>query len=174
MKQIMSLKAFNSGQITKASQDGSWEFISLLTGISAAGVVLPPALIYQSETGDLQDTWLEDWVPEQEAFFSSSANGWSLNVFRLEWLHKIFERYTAPIAGNRRCLLLVDGHNSHVNMAFVEACNKLRILLLILPPHSTHRLQPLDIGLFSPLSTSYSKNLNTLMQTSFSLIGMSK
>ena len=140
----------------------------------AAGVVLPPALIYQSETGDLQDTWLKDWMPEQEAFFSSSANGWSSDAFRLEWLHKIFECYTAPIAGNRRRLLLIDGHNSHVNMAFVEAYDKLRILLLILPPHSMHCLQPLDVGLFSPLSTSYSKNLNTLMQTSFSLIGMSK
>ena len=113
-------------------------------------------------------------MPEQEAFFSSSANGWSLDVFRLEWLYKIFECYTVPIAGNRRRLLLINGHNSHVNMAFVEACDKLCILLLILPPHSTHRLQPLNVSLFSPLSTSYSKNLNTLMQTSFSLVGMSK
>ena len=113
-------------------------------------------------------------MPEQKAFFSSSANGWSSDMFRLKWLHKIFEHYTAPIAGNRRHLLLVNDYNSHVNMAFVEACNKLRILLLILPPHLMHHLQPLDVGLFSPLSTSYSKNLNTLMQTSFSLIDMSK
>ena len=113
-------------------------------------------------------------MPEQKAFFSSSANGWSSDAFRLEWLHKIFEHYTAPIVGNRRCLLLINDHNSHVNMAFVEACDKLRILLLILPPYSTHHLQPLDVSLFSPLSTSYSKNLNTLMQTSFGLVGMSK
>ncbi len=59
-------------------------------------------------------------------------------------------------------------------MRFVEACDQLRILLLILPPHSTHWLQPLDVGLFSPLSTSYSKQLNQLVSNSFGLIGMSK
>ena len=59
-------------------------------------------------------------------------------------------------------------------MQFIEACDQLRILLLILPPHSTHQLQPLDVGLFSSLSMSYSKQLNQLVSNSFGLIGMSK
>ena len=82
-KRVVSIEALQSGWIVKVSQDGSCEFISLLAAISAARVALPPALIYQSKMGDLQDSWLEDWVPEQEAFFSSSANGWSSDTFRL-------------------------------------------------------------------------------------------
>ena len=120
------------------------------------------------------DTWVEDWDPDQQAFFGSSANGWSSNAFGLAWLRNVFERVTAPIAGNKRRLLLVDGHNSHVNLQFVEECDRLRIILIILPPHSTHRLQPLDVGLFGPLSTKYTNELNMLMFNSLGLVNMSK
>jgi len=33
-------------------------------------------------------------------------------------------------------------------------------LVAVYPPHSTHRLQPLDISLFAPLATRYSQELN--------------
>ena len=87
---------------------------------------------------------------------------------------EIFDRYTRKKAGNRRRLLIVDGHSSHVNMRFIEKCDKLRILLLILPPHSTHRLQPLDVSLFAPLSSFYSTAANTLLTDSLGLINLSK
>jgi hypothetical protein len=54
----MSKKAYKSGRITGASQDGNREFISLLACILAIGVALPPALLYKGELGDLQDGWL--------------------------------------------------------------------------------------------------------------------
>ena len=90
------------------------------------------------------------------------------------WLDKVFQRYTVKKTNNRRRLLIVDGHSSHVNMQFIDRCDALRILLLILPPHSTHRLQPLDVGLFSPLSNYYTQGLNELMFNSLNMVGMSK
>jgi DDE superfamily endonuclease len=45
-------------------------------------------------------------------------------------------------------------------MAFLSLVDSLRILILILPPYSTHRLQPLNVGLFSPLSKAYTKRLD--------------
>ncbi len=71
-------------------------------------------------------------------------------------IEKIFDRHTEQKAGKLHRLLLVDGHSSHVNLRFVNYCDKHRILLVILPPHSTHRLQPLDVGIFSP---AYSKDI---------------
>jgi len=170
----MSREAFESGRITRASQDGNREFISLLVCISAAGIALPPALIYKGETS-LHDTWLEDWVPKDEAYFAVSPNGWSSNALGLHWLQTVFDRSTRQQAGLRgRRLLIVDGHSSHVNLRFIETCDRLRILLLIMPPHSTHRLQPLDVSLFSPLSTYYSQNLNSQMAKSLGMVSMSK
>ena len=59
-------------------------------------------------------------------------------------------------------------------MAFVDWANRHGIILLILPPHITHRLQPLDVGLFQPLSTAYSWELNTFMNQSGGHVSMSK
>ena len=173
-QRIMSLEAYLSGRIRYASEDGSREFVSLLACIGATGKVLPPALIYRGDSGSLQDTWLEDWIPEQEAFFATSSNGWSSDSFGRNWLQKIFNRYTTPKSSRARRLLIVDGHSSHVNMEFILLCDLLRILLLILPPHSTHRLQPLDVSLFSPLATYYTQGLTQLMFTSLGTVRMSK
>ena len=169
----MSRDALEQGRITHTSQDGNREFISLLACICADGTALPPALIYKGNEG-LQDTWLEDFGIKNEAHFASSANGWSCDNLGLFWLEHIFHRYTSKKAGNRRRLLIVDGHSSHVNMKFINLADELRIIILILPPHSTHRLQPLDVSLFAPLATFYTNGLNTLMFNSLGMVSMSK
>ena len=169
----MTRAALESGRIRNPAQDGSREFISLLACISVTGGVLPPALIYKGESS-LQDTWLEDWVPENTAHFTVSSNGWSSNELGLHWLQSIFQRYTKDIAGRGRRLLIVDGHSSHVNLQFIELCDQLRVLLLVLPPHATHRLQPLDVSLFAPLARYYTNGLNSLMANSLGLVSISK
>ena len=170
----MSLDALKSGRIQYASEDGSREFISLLAYISVDSTALPPSLVYKGDSGSLQDTWLEDWVPTDKAHFAVSSNGWSCNALGLNWLQTVFDRYIRQKAGNLRRMMLVDGHSSHVNMAFINACDRLRILLMILPPHSTQRLQPLDVSLFLPLATYYTNGLNDLMFKSLGLVSMSK
>jgi hypothetical protein len=68
----------------------------------------------------------------------------------------------------------MDGHSSHINMAFINKCFDFRIILLVLPPHSTHRLQPLDVVLFNSLNTAYSNELNAFQNKSLGLISMKK
>ena len=52
-------------------------------------------------------------------------------------------------------LLILDGHTSHVSLEFIQYCTDHKIIALCLPPHSTHVLQPLDVGVFSPLAKAY-------------------
>jgi hypothetical protein len=56
----------------------------------------------------------------------------------------------------RRCLLIVDGHGSHVTAKFATYCFKREIDLLIMPAHCSHKLQPLDVALFKPLKKAMS------------------
>jgi hypothetical protein len=63
-------------------------------------------------------------------------------------------------AGSGFRLLLLDGHASHFNWEFFDFCLSNRIIPLCLPAHSTHLLQPLDVGLFSPLQRYYSNSLD--------------
>jgi hypothetical protein len=170
----MTLNAYKKGLIMGASQDGCREFLSLLACICADGTKLPPLLIYQGDSHDLQDSWVQDFNEGDQAYFAATANRWSCDQLGLEWLQKVFHPQTKDKAGNRRQLLIVDGHSSHVNLKFIEWADQHRIILLILPPHSTHRLQPLDVSLFSPLATAYSNQITKLMSNSLGLVSMSK
>jgi hypothetical protein len=167
MKRIVSIKQLRTKKFLGSNQDGSREFISLLAAICADGTALPPALIYQGGSNDLQNTWLEDFDGSSDnAYFAVSKKGWTNDELGMSWLLKIFEPRTREKAGKSKRLLLVDGHSSHVNLRFIEFCDQHGIVLAILPPHSTHRLQPLDVGIFSPLSTAYSKEIDRLIQSS--------
>jgi hypothetical protein len=148
----------------------------LIASICANGSALPPSLIYKGESYDLQDTWLDEFDHStQRAFFSCSKNGWSDDTLGLEWLQHVFDRTTKEKTSARdRRLLIVDGHSSHVNLLFIEYADANRILLAVFPPHSTHRLQPLDIGLFSPLSTYYSQAIDRLLSESQGLVRITK
>jgi DDE superfamily endonuclease len=59
-------------------------------------------------------------------------------------------------------------------MRFINYADANRILLAVLPPHSTHRLQPLDVGLFSPLATYYSQQIDKLLTESQGLVRLTK
>jgi len=61
-------------------------------------------------------------------------------------------------------LLIMDGHSSHVSWEFLDYCLTHDIIPFCLPPHSTHLLQPLDVGLFSPLQRNYSSCLDDLLE----------
>ncbi|KAM4067830.1 DDE superfamily endonuclease [Hirsutella rhossiliensis] len=93
-----------------------------------------------------------------------------------EWLVGVFDRFTKAKARNGRDyrLLITDGHSSHINMDFLEWCDQHRIIVAVFPPHSTHRLQPLDVSLFGPLSTAYTNQLIRWMAKTQGLVGLSK
>ncbi|KAB0790271.1 hypothetical protein PPYR_15391 [Photinus pyralis] len=62
-------------------------------------------------------------------------------------------------------LLLLDNHVSHRTLAVVNYCRENFIHLLSLPPHSSHRLQPLDKGFFGPLKSAYSEVCDNYLVT---------
>ena len=88
-----------------------------------------------------------------------SDSGWTNSDIAVNWL-KHFNQYTEPRLQGIYCLLILDGHESHVLIQFAEYCEAHKIIPLYLPPHSTHLLQPLDVGIFSPLSKAYQKRLH--------------
>ncbi len=54
-------------------------------------------------------------------------------------------------------LLILDGHGSHVALEFDQYYPEHEIIVLCMPPHSSHLLQPLDIGCFQVLKQSYGR-----------------
>ena len=45
-------------------------------------------------------------------------------------------------------VLITDNHNSHITLVGVELAENHDLDLLALPPHCSHKLEPLDVGVF--------------------------
>ncbi|KAJ2975638.1 hypothetical protein NQ176_g5408 [Zarea fungicola] len=60
-------------------------------------------------------------------------------------------------------LLVVDGFTGHTTLDFAKYCIQFDIIIAILPPHSTHIMQPLDVGVFQPLKSAHQKELRTAL-----------
>ena len=54
----------------------------------------------------------------------------------------------------------MDGHGSHITGNVIAYCIDNSIDLLILPPHCSHILQPLDIGVFRQLKQFHSQEMD--------------
>jgi hypothetical protein len=67
-------------------------------------------------------------------------------------------------------LLVIDGHESHDSLKFQQYCKENKIITLCMPPHSSHLLQPLDMGCFSPLKKAYGRQAENLMRNRISHI----
>jgi hypothetical protein len=176
-KRVFSRRQWEKREVRESLQDGSREWITVVAAVSAAGDRLPPTVIFPGSANSLQSTWVDDVkAGKHDVFLTSTASGWSNNDLGLAWLEQVFNRCTKEKARRGRDwrLLILDGHGSHVTNDFIDYCDDHRILLAIMPPHSTHTLQPLDVVLFKPLSTAYSNQLSSHLQRSQGLVPIRK
>lgn len=166
-KRVFTKALFENQKLIDTSQDRNRQWITVIANICADGTFLSPGLIYQGQTNTIQDTWLDGFKDQEHSdFFTSSPNGWTSTELGFDWLVNLFDRETRDKAQRDWRLLYLDGHGSHLTMHFLDWCQSNKILVAVYPPHATHRLPPLDVGLFAPLATYYSKGLDEHMRLS--------
>ncbi len=71
------------------------------------------------------------------------------------WLENLFIPSTSHL--NRPLLLTIDGHASHISLKIINLLKSNQIICLMLPSHSTHALQPLDVVVFNSVKIDWSK-----------------
>jgi DDE superfamily endonuclease len=90
-----------------------------------------------------------------ELIWAFSPKGWTDNELAVDWLKRVFMPQTSR--QGRHSILIIDGHDSHCSGEFQYYYITHNIHLLYLPAHASHKLQPLDVGPFAPLSRAYSR-----------------
>ena len=53
----------------------------------------------------------------------------------------------------------MDGHASHIILELISLTRDRGVILFCLPSHTTHALQPLDVGVYGPLESRWGKIL---------------
>jgi hypothetical protein len=130
----------------------------LIKCISSDRRVLSLYIIFKAK--HLLKDWYNEFQKDGEGTCAISNRGWTNNKLCLEWFKIVFEPKTLKVKKGEYRMLLFDSHSSHLTQEVVSFCLAKKIILLCLPSHSTHLLQPCDVGAFGPLADVYRKILN--------------
>jgi hypothetical protein len=151
----------------KLKQPGNREWATVIQGVNATGWAIPPFIIVKGRYH--LSSWYENSPLPNDWVIATSENGWTTNERGLEWIQHFDKHTKARTVGVYR-LLVLDGHDSHHSTDFELYCKENNIITLCMPPHSSHILQPLDVGCFSPLKTAYGKQIEEMMRASITHI----
>ena len=137
----------------KQLQPGNREWVTVIECVNARGWFLPPMVIFKGKVH--LSAWYENNEIPRDWMLAVSDNGWTTNELGLEWVQNVYEPNTVPSTKGKYRLLILDGHGSHATPEFDQFCKARNIITLCMPAHSSHLLQPLDVGYFSVLKRSY-------------------
>lgn len=144
------------GRVTSAERG---TLVTLAMAVSATGHSLPPFFIFPRK--NFKEHFLNGGPPGCTGVANSS--GW-MNADHFVQFLQFFQSHVrasvdAPI------LLILDNHESHLSIAGLEFCKANGIILLSLPPHCSHKMQPLDRTVFGPLKKSVHAQCDSWMSS---------
>ena len=140
---------------------GNREWVTIVECIGSRGCYIPPLIILKGK--EQQATWYQESTLPKEWRIATSPNGWTTDIIGLRWLKEVFEPYSKQHSTGAKRLLILDGHSSHLTADFDTFCKEKAIICLCMPPHTSHLLQPLDVGVFGPLKNAYGKLVEEMM-----------
>lgn len=127
---------------------------------SAAGTYIPPFLIFPRKR--MRQEFQTGLPPAASA--EVHETGWITKELFLSWFQKFISFSGA--SKQKPVLLLLDGHSTHTkNLALIDIARDNGVILLCLPPHCSHRLQPLDVSYMKPLSKYYEDEIRTWLRS---------
>jgi hypothetical protein len=95
----------------------------------------------------------------------TTENGWTTDQACFEWFNHCFlPQAKARNTSGKLIALLMDGHDSHVTRKLREHAEANGVHIYTFPSHTTHKLQPLDIGVFRPLQRAWQARCVEVLQ----------
>ena len=129
-------------------------YITSAECVSAMGVVIPSMLIFPGIL--ILQRWCQENDLHGGTLLSTSDSGYSNDVLALQWLVH-YDHFSKKTQVGAWRMLILDGYGSHLTLEFLDYATEHNIVLFRLPPHSTHKTQPLDVGCFQPFKHYHSE-----------------
>ncbi|KAL2889053.1 hypothetical protein HOO65_030554 [Ceratocystis lukuohia] len=144
-------------------QAGNQEWATAIQAINGEGWAIAPFIVVAGEHHPTK--WYKKSSLPTDWAIATTHNGCADNDIILQWL-KHFDRHTKAQSIGRYRLLILDGHDSNHSVDFEKYCEDNNIVTLCIPAHSSHLLQPLDVGCIGPLKQAYSREIEHLTRCS--------
>ena len=148
---VLALKGSKRVHVATHGEQG--ETVTVVACTNATGTTwIPPMILYK---GVYEKKEFGDDLPTGSTFYMTPKGYIMTEVFYKFLRH--FNQYRS--SGN--CLLILDGHGSHLDESTLTVAEELGITILCLPAHCSHELQPLDKSFFKPLKVYWNQALDT-------------
>ena len=135
------------------------ELVTVLYVVCAAGHALAPMLIFPRVR--YREHFIRGGPPG--CIGRATRSGW-INAYRfVDFLMHISE--LTGCSPDRKILVLMDNHESHLSIAAIDKARDLDIVLLTIPPKTSHKLRPLDVSVYGPFKTGCNIAMNNWMRT---------
>lgn len=95
-----------------------------------------------------------------------SDTGYSNTEIFNSYIKNHFSKYVHSVNPEQPILLLYDGHRSHTSLSLNQWARENNIILFVLPPHTSHLLQLMDVGCFWPFETLYQQEAHKFLRQS--------
>ena len=152
-KKYFYINSMKRGNFYRIRSD-NLELMTVIECVSPSGLTIPPLFIL-SEGPTPVPTGLSAPI----GAIGMSQNGWTNNEIGAAW----FKDQFIPFANSKKVsddliILFVDGHDSHESEAFQNSAFEHGIIAIAFPSKCTHKLQPLDVMIFSQTQRQWSKH----------------
>lgn len=137
------------GHIT-SSERGT--LVTMCGCINAIGNNIPPLLVFPRK--NFKDYMIKNGPPG--AVGVATPSGWMTSEIFIQWLNH-FVKHSKP-SPEAPALLIMDNHETHISLGAIKFAKENNVILLTLPPHTSHRLQPLDKSVYFALKKFYSQS----------------
>ncbi|XP_047103685.1 MFS-type transporter clz9-like [Schistocerca piceifrons] len=118
--------------------------VTMVAIISASGTAVPTFLVFPRV--HFKDHMLHNALPGSGD--GATASGWMNSELFLPVLQH-FVKHERTTKEHPK-LMILDNHESHTSIAGISYAKENAVILLALPPHTSHTLQPLDVGVLAP------------------------
>lgn len=142
------------GKLTSAERG---QLMTVALAVSAAGNTIPPFFVFPRKR--MNYCLLKDAPEGSDGVVSDS--GWMQQEQFFRFMQH-FKKYTG-CSNDSLVLLLLDNHTSHMSINALDFAAANGINMLSLPPHCSHRLQPLDVSVFGPLKKYFNSQADAWM-----------
>ena len=136
--------------------------VTIIAAGNALGNSVPPYYIFPGQR------WNPDFLHGAcpGAAGEMSKKGWSKSETFHNYITKHFATFVklSDDKASDHTLILYDGHKSHISLTLSDWAKKHNVTLFVLPPHSSHLTQPLDVAVFGPFKAIYNSECQAYMK----------
>ncbi|KAL0809939.1 hypothetical protein ABMA28_010794 [Loxostege sticticalis] len=153
-------------QIAALTSAERGSLVTIVVCMNATGHFVPPFVIFPRK--NMSSQLMRGCPPGAEGV--AHPSGWiQMNIFT-DWF-KHFIKHTNPTPESR-VLLILDGHFSHTrNIDVIDLARDNNVDIISLPPHTTHKMQPLDKTFMGPLKVYYSEEIRIWIRNNNRTLG---